>query len=358
MAPLRDGARLRPICGARAILPDLFPLKSSSIKDPALKKRNLGNSGIQVSEVGLGCNAFGGRIDLEASREVVNAALDSGITLFDTSDSYGNSYGSPSGSETCLGQLLGGRRKDIVLATKFGHERKQYDAHTLGGASRRVIMIAVEDSLKRLKTDWIDLYQLHKPDPQTPIEETLRALDDLITQGKVRCIGSSNFPAWRVVDAHWTAKHAGFNGFITCENEYSLLVRGIERELLPVMQACGLGLLPYLPLAAGMLTGKYHRNAPSPADARLTHSKRWSSRFITDANWTMTEALAAFCAARGCSLLNLAISWLLTRPTVVSVIAGATRPEQVKLNVAAAEHVLSAADAAEADRLTAAALQP
>ena len=315
-----------------------------------MKKRNLGTSSLRVSEVGLGCNALGGRIDREASRMVVHAALDLGITLFDTSDLYGDDYGSPGGSEICLGQLLGDRRKDIVLATKFGNERKPYDATTKGGASRRVIMMAVEASLRRLQTDWIDLYQLHKPDPLTPIEETLRALDDLVRQGKVRYIGSSNFPAWRVVEAHWTAKHAGLNAFISCQNEYSVLVRTIEQELLPAMQACGLGLLPYFPLAAGLLTGKYRRDAPFPADARLRHNMRWANQFVTERNWTQLDRLEKFCAARGCSLLQLAFGWLLAQPAVASVIAGATKPGQLKVNVEAAAWTPTAEDMIEINR--------
>ncbi|MDH5534300.1 MAG: aldo/keto reductase [Betaproteobacteria bacterium] len=316
-----------------------------------MKKRVLGSSGLQVSEIGLGCNALGGRIDHQASRKVVSKALDLGITLFDTADSYGNTYGSPSGSEICLGKLLGDSRKNIILATKFGNAKMPYDASTRGGASRRVIMLAVEASLKRLKTDWIDLYQPHEPDPLTPIEETLRALDDLVRQGKVRYIGCSNFTAWPVVEAHWTAKHLGLNAFVSCQDEYSLLARNIERDLLPAMHACGLGLLPYLPLAAGLLTGKYKRNA-SLLDTRLAPGTRWSSQFITDANWTITERLETSCAERGRSLLELAFGWLLAHPIVASVIAGATRPEQLELNVRAGECVLTAEDMAQIDSLT------
>jgi aryl-alcohol dehydrogenase-like predicted oxidoreductase len=319
-----------------------------------VKKRVLGNSGLQVSEIGLGCNAFGGRIDDEATRKVIHKAFDLGITMFDTSDLYGGTYGVPSGSETCLGKLLGENRKNVVLATKFGNERMQYDATTKGGASRRVIMLAVEASLKRLRTDWIDLYQLHKPDPLTPIEETLRALDDLIRQGKVRYIGCSNFSAWPLVEAHWSAKYFGLNGFISCQNEYSLLVRRIERDVLPAMQACGIGLLPYLPLAAGLLTGKYKREA-SLAGTRLAPGSRWADRFITEANWTMTERLESFCAERGRSLLELAFSWLLARPMVGSVIAGATKPEQLELNVRAGNWALTPEDMAQIDQLTCAA---
>jgi len=315
-----------------------------------LKTRVLGKSGLQVTEIGLGCNAFGGRIDHNASRKVIHKALDLGITLFDTADLYGGPYGSPSGSEICLGQILGDNRKNIVLATKFGNERMQYVPGTKGGASRRVIMIAVEASLKRLNTDWIDLYQVHKMDPLTPIEETLRALDDLVRQGKVRHIGCSNFSAWRAVEAHWTAKHLGLSSFISCQNEYSLLSRDVERELLPAMQACGQGLLPYLPLAAGLLTGKYKRNV-TLLGSRLAPGKRWADKIVTDRNWTITEQLEQFCAQRGHSILELAFSWLLAHPIVASVIAGATTPEQLELNAQAGSWALTADELAQIDTL-------
>src|SRR5512142_22008 len=198
-----------------------------------MKFRNLGRSGLRVSVVGLGCNNFGGRIDLEASRKVVHKALDLGITLFDTADTYGN-FG---GSETCLGEILGPKRKEIVLASKFGMAMNAEG--TIKGASRRYILSEVEESLTRLKTDWLDLYQLHAPDPLTPIEETLRALDDLVRQGKVRYIGCSNLPAWQVVEAAWTARELGTHHFISCQDEYSLVVRDIERELMPAMTAYG-----------------------------------------------------------------------------------------------------------------------
>lgn len=318
-----------------------------------MKLRNLGSSNLLVSEIGIGCNALNGRIDMEASRKVVHAALDAGITLFDTADSYGDDYGVLSGSEICLGKVLGAQRKKIVLATKFGNERKVYDADTKGGSSRRVIMIAVEASLKRLNTDYIDLYQAHKPDPKVPIEETLRALDDLIKQGKVRHLGCSNYPAWRVVDAQWTAKHHGLPPFISCQEEYSALARQVEREMIPAMQAHGIGMLPYLPLAAGLLTGKYKRNVPLSPDARLAPGKRWTAKFVTAQNWTLLEALDKFCAARHISLLQLAFGWLLARPTVASVIAGATKPEQVKSNVEAGNSwTPTAEEVAEIDRLT------
>ena len=319
-----------------------------------MKLRKLGNSDLLVSEIGLGCNALNGRIDLAGSQKIVHAALDTGITFFDTSDMYGDDYGSPSGSEICLGKTLGARRKDIVLATKFGNERKVYDANTKGGSSRRVIMLAVEASLKRLNTDWIDLYQAHKPDPNTPIEETMRALDDLVKQGKVRAIGCSNYPAWRVVDAQWTAKHLGLTPLAACQDEYSAIVRRLERDMLPAMQKHGIALLPYFPLAAGLLTGKYKRDVPMSDDMRLKHNKRWSAKFLNDANFDQLEALEKFCAARGITLLQLAFAWLIAKPYVASVIAGASRAEQVTANVAAAQAWQpSAADIAEIDRITA-----
>ncbi|MBI1775100.1 MAG: aldo/keto reductase [Proteobacteria bacterium] len=310
-----------------------------------MEKRTLGKSGLQVTLVGLGCNNFGGRIDLEASRKVVHRALDLGITLFDTADVYGNK----GGSETCLGQILGERRKDIVLATKFCAPMD--DAGTLKGASRRYIMSAIEASLSRLKTDWIDLYQVHQTDPSTPMEETLRTLDDLIRQGKVRYIGLSNHASWRVVEADWIASHYGLNHFISCQDEYSLVVRGIERELVPAMQAYGVGLLPYFPLASGLLTGKYKRNAPMPDGARLTKTQNLADRYLTDSNWQAAETLGDFAAKRGHTMLELAFSWLAQRPTVTSVIAGATKPEQLDQNVKAVGWTLGADDMAEIDRL-------
>jgi aryl-alcohol dehydrogenase-like predicted oxidoreductase len=311
-----------------------------------MKLRNVGQSGLRVSVVGLGCNNFGGRIDLEATRGVVHRALDLGITLFDTADTYGEK----GGSETFLGELLGARRKDIVLATKFGMAMD--DEGRLKGASRRYIMSAVEASLRRLKTDWIDLYQLHRPDPLTPIEETLRALDDLVRQGKVRYIGCSNLAAWQVAIAQSTARQLSLAAFVSCQDQYSLLVRGIESELAPAMQHLGLGLLPYFPLAGGLLTGKYKRNAPLPPGTRFAHSdQRYSQRYLSESNWDKVENLARFAEARGHTLLELAISWLACRSPVASVIAGATKPEQVEQNVKAAGWELTNDDLAEIDRV-------
>ncbi|MGO4737814.1 aldo/keto reductase [Bosea sp. 2KB_26] len=309
--------------------------------------RNLGRTGLRVSLVGLGCNNFGGRIDLEAARKVVDKAIESGITLFDTADIYG----ARGGSETALGELLGARRKDIVLATKFGMDM---DAEGIKkGGSRRYIVEAVEASLKRLKTDWIDLYQIHRPDPLTPIEETLRTLEDLIRQGKVRYIGCSNLPSWQVADAYWTARNHGIEGFASCQDEYSLLVRGAEKELIPAARHFGMGLLPYFPLANGLLTGKYKRNQPMPDGARMTREAQRANEVLTEANWQKTEKLSAFCEKHGKTMVELAFSWLAAQPVVSSVIAGATRPEQIEANVKAASWTLNADELAEIDAITA-----
>jgi len=308
--------------------------------------RNLGKSGLRVSVVGLGCNNFGGRIDLEATRKVIHRAFDLGINLFDTADIYGNL----GGSETAMGEVMGARRKEIVLASKCGMAMDSEGK--LKGASRRYIMAAVEDSLRRLKTDWIDLYQIHQPDPLTPIEETLRTLDDLVRSGKVRYIGCSNYAAWQVAQAQETSARLNLNAFISCQDEYSLLVRGLDKESIPAMQAYGLGLLPFFPLASGLLTGKYRRNAPMPEGARLTNTQRLADRYISDRNWQIVERLGDFAATRGHSMLELAFSWLACRPTVTSVIAGATKPEQLEQNVKAADWKLSAEEMAEIDRIT------
>lgn len=308
--------------------------------------RQLGRSGLRVSVIGLGCNNFGGRIGLDATRAVVHKAIDLGVTLFDTADIYGER----GGSETLLGEVLGARRKDIVLATKFGMEMD--DAGVRVGGSRRWIMTAVEDSLRRLKTDWIDLYQYHRWDPNTPVEETLRALDDLIRQGKVRYVGCSNMPSWMVATSNWTAREIGATPFICAQDEYSLVARDAEKELIPALQHYGMGLLPYFPLASGLLTGKYRRNAPMPEGARLTKTQRLADRYLTDANWAKSEKLIDYAEAQGRGMVELAFSWLASRPTVASVIAGATRPEQVEANVKAADWTLSAEDLAAIDAIT------
>ena len=306
--------------------------------------RNVGGSGLQVSLVGLGCNNFGQRMDLESSTRVIHKALDAGITLFDSADVYGGR----GGSETVLGQVLGDRRKDIVLATKFA---LPMDDGEKKGASRRYIMAAIEASLKRLKTDWIDLYQVHRADPLTPIEETLRALDDLVRAGKVRYVGCSNYSPAQFVEAQWAARHFGLNAFISCQDEYSLLKRNLDQEALPAMQRYGLGLLPYFPLASGLLTGK-HRRGAAAAGSRLSTPQ--FSQFMNDRNFDIVEKLEAFVKARGHTLTELAFSWLAARPTVASIIAGATKPEQIEANVKAAGWALSTEDLAEIDKITAA----
>ncbi len=308
--------------------------------------RNLGGSGLRVSAVGLGCNNFGQRTDLETSRKVIHKAIDLGITLFDTADIYADM----GGSETVLGEVLGPRRKDIVLATKFS--KPMSSDGTKQGASRRYIMLAVEASLKRLKTDYIDLYQQHDYDPLTPIDETLRALDDLIRDGKVRHIGNSNFPAWRVAEAEYLARAMNVSHFISCQDEYSLVVRDIERDLLPCARQYGLGLLPFFPLASGLLTGKYRRGQAAPDDTRFSRVPRLRDRYVTPRNEEIVEKLQALAQARGHSMLELAFSWLAARPQVASVIAGATRVEQVEQNVKAIGWHLSADDMAEIDKIT------
>ena len=308
--------------------------------------RNLGRSGLRVSAIGLGCNNFGGRIDQAATQAVIHKAFDLGITLFDTADVYGER----GGSETAMGLVLGDRRKDIVLASKFCMPMS--DADVDRGGSRRHIMRAVEASLRRLKTDWIDLYQLHRPDPLTPIEETLRALDDLVRHGKVRYIGCSNLKSWQMVEAQWTSRTLGLNAFVSCQDEFSLVMRGAEKELMPAAREYGLGLLPYFPLASGLLTGKYRRNAPMPENARLTKTQRLADIYLNDKNWAISEKLIDFAEAHGHSALELAFSWLLCKPPVASVIAGATKPEQLEQNVKAGGWVLSEAEMAEIDGIT------
>lgn len=311
-----------------------------------MREKNLGKSSLRVSVVGLGCNNFGMTTNLEESRAVIETALDREITFFDTADIYGNR----GGSETILGKVLGHRRKNIVLATKFG--KPMDDAGNMKGAARRYIVSAIEASLKRLKTDWIDLYQIHQTDPDTPQDETLRALEDLIVQGKVRYVGCSNFPAWKVVESCWISRLHGLNGFVSCQDHYNLLERNIEKELIPAMENYDLGLLPFFPLAGGLLTGKYKRNEAVAEGTRFAAWKALAQRFITERNWAVIGRLQQFCADQNHSLLELAFSWLLAKPIVSSVIAGATKPEQVEKNIAAADWLLSPEDLAEIDRLT------
>jgi len=310
-----------------------------------MNNRRLGTTDLYVSALGLGCNNFGQRLDLPAARGVVHAALDAGITLFDTADIYGGR----GGSETILGELLGARRKDIVLCTKFGLAMD--DKAPARNASAAYVAAAVEASLKRLKTDWIDLYYLHRPDPGTPIAETLGALNCLIGQGKVRAIACSNMGPEETAEAQAVAQANGLHGFAVCQDHYNLLQRGIERALIPVMEAHELTLIPYFPLAGGMLTGKYKVGAPIPEGTRFVH-RRYTDRFLNDENFHVIERLRAFCAQRDRLLLELAFGWLLSKPLVGCVIAGASRPEQVGQNIKVLGWTLDAAEMAEADRLS------
>jgi aryl-alcohol dehydrogenase-like predicted oxidoreductase len=309
-----------------------------------MELRRVGNSTLEVSVVGLGGNNFGGRLDLEATRAVVHRALDLGVTLIDTADAYNSGA-----SEELLGRLLDERRKQVVLATKFGMAVD--GSRRVAGASRGYLEQAVEASLKRLRTDWIDLYQLHRPDAATPIEETLRALDNLVRQGKVRHIGCSNLTGAQIAEAQQTAQRHGLAHFTAAQDQYSLLARGIERELIPAIQTHGVGLIPYFPLASGLLTGKFKRGAPLPPNTRMS-SARYADRFVNERNWRLVDELDAFARGRGHSLLELAFGWLIGKAAVASVIAGASSPEQVEQNVRAAGWKLTAEEMAEVDRIT------
>jgi aryl-alcohol dehydrogenase-like predicted oxidoreductase len=310
-----------------------------------MEKRKLGKSGIEVSVVGLGCNNFGA-LSVDASRAVVDRAIAAGITLFDTADVYGNR----GGSETQLGEILGPRRKDIVLATKFAMPMD--DAGEKSGASAAYIKEACEASLKRLKTDHIDLYQQNRPDAKTPIEETLRALDDLVKAGKVRAIGCSNMPADQLERAQTTSRADHLAAYVTAQDEYSLLVRDVEHALVPALEKESMALLPYFPLASGLLTGKYEKGKDAPAGTRFARMGRFGERYMTEENWAIVGKLEDFAKSRGHTILELAFSWLVARPTLASVIAGATRPEQIDQNVKAAAWKLSADEIAEVDRIT------
>lgn len=301
----------------------------------------LGRSGLTVSRVGVGCNAFGSRIDAEQVREVVHAALDCGITFFDTADIYGGGA-----SEELLGAALAGHRAEVVVATKFGGDMQGRNGADWGvRGSRRYVVRAVESSLRRLGTDWIDLYQLHWPDPHTPVAETLAALDDLVRAGKVRYVGSSNFAAWQVADADWTARTTGGVRFVTAQNEYSLYDRSADEELVPALAHLGVSLLPYFPLARGLLTGKYRRGEPAPPGSRLAGA----ARLLETADFDRIEAVTAFAEQRSVGMLDVAIGGLLANPVVGAVIAGATSAEQVAANAAAGEWTPSADDVAALD---------
>ncbi|MFD3807170.1 aldo/keto reductase [Streptomyces sp. NPDC058611] len=297
---------------------------------------SLGSSGLKVSAVGLGCNNFGGRLDAQATRAVVDAALDAGITLLDTADIYGGG----GGSERHLGQALKGRRDQVVLATKFGFAGMDMEYGPAAGSrgGRAYVRRAVEESLRRLDTDHIDLYQLHSPDPATPVAETLTALTELVAEGKVRYIGHSNFSGWQLAEAAHVARETGATPFVSAQNEWSLLQRSAERELVPAALHYGVGVLPYFPLANGLLTGKIRRGAPVPAGSRL----EGRDGYLTEERLDVVEGLAALAEEHGRSVLELAVGWLSAQPGCASVIAGATSPEQVRANAAVADRPLDA----------------
>ncbi len=312
--------------------------------------RHIGKSGLRVSTLGIGCNNFGGRNDEESSRKVLHAALDIGINFFDTADVY--PVGKSGESEAIMGRALASHRKDIILATKFGLPMGRLTSGNFGGgnASRSYVISAIEDSLKRLNTDYIDLYQLHFPDPVTPVEETLRALDDAVRAGKVRYIGISNMPTWQVVDSLHASDRMNVERFISSQNQYSLLARDVEAELMPALSHHGLGLLPFFPLAGGFLSGKYRRNMAMP-QGRLAKSQNLADMFLTDQNYEIVEKLDGFCESRGITMLQLAFRWLLAHDVIPSVIAGASTPDQVRQNADAVAGALSAEDMAEIEKI-------
>jgi 1-deoxyxylulose-5-phosphate synthase len=312
-----------------------------------MQYRRLGRSGLTVSVVGLGCNNLGrpgtATLEQDGTDAVVHAALDAGVTLFDVADTYGATAGL---SEERLGAALGARRADVVLATKFGMDAGGANGPDFGArGSRRYIVQAVEASLRRLGTDWIDLYQFHTPDEATPIEETLSALDDLVRAGKVRYIGHSNRAGWQIAEAEFVARQLGTERFISAQNHYNLLDRRAELEVLPAARAYGLGVLPYFPLANGMLTGKYSAGS-APAGSRLSHTR---TQMVRDADLDQLRRYGDFARDRGLSEVDLAFSWLAAQEPVASVIAGATRPEQVRQNAGAVRWVPTEADRAELD---------
>ncbi len=298
-----------------------------------MEQRRLGASGLVVSAVGLGCNNLGrpgtATETSEGTRAVIDACLDAGVTFFDVADGYGFPRGR---SEELLGAALSGRRDQAVVATKFGADMAGANGADFGSrASRRYILRAVEESLRRLATDWIDLYQLHRPDPSTPIEETLSTLDDLVREGKIRYVGHCNLAGWEIADADWTSRVAGLVAPISAQDHYSLLERDVEREVIPACERFGLGMLPYFPLASGLLSGKYRRDELPPAGSRLSGREQ----VLDTAPWDRIEALAGFAAQRDVGMLGVAIGGLAAQPAVASVIAGAPTPEQARANAAA-----------------------
>jgi aryl-alcohol dehydrogenase-like predicted oxidoreductase len=327
------------------VLQDRLRVPVRRVPSFGVETRRFGNSELHVSVVGLGCNNFGRRIEADASTRVIHAALDAGITFFDTADIYAAGR-----SEEILGAALRGRRDSMVIATKFGGSMG--DAAWRRGGSRRWIRVAVEESLRRLDTDWIDLYQMHFPDPATPIEKTLKALDGLVQQGKVRHVGSSNFASWQIAEADWLARTGGFNRFVSAQNEYNLLNRDVEREVVPACAHYDIGLIPYSPLADGLLTGKYQRGVAPPPGTRIGNNPERAQNVLTDRNFDVLEALQRLAGERGITLLDIAIGGLAAQAQVTSVIAGATTAEQVLANAKAGEWRPSRGELGEVDAIT------
>ncbi len=309
--------------------------------------RPLGDSGLMVSAVGLGCNAFGRRVDLDGVRGILDAATDVGVTLLDTADIYGDP---PGRSEELLGEALDGRRDDFVLATKFGMDMRGAHGEDHGvRASRRYVRRAVEASLRRLRTDHIDLYQLHTPDETTPIEETLSVLTDLVREGAIGYLGCSNFAAWQVADADWTARSAGLERFVSVQNRYSLLDRTVEDEVTPACEQYGLGILPFFPLEYGLLTGKYRRGQAAPSGSRAASA---AAPWLESADWDRIEAVEAYAAARDLEPIDVAVAGLAAQPAVASVIAGVSSGDQVRRNAATLAWEPTEADLVELDEIT------
>jgi aryl-alcohol dehydrogenase-like predicted oxidoreductase len=313
-----------------------------------MEYRAVGLSGLRVSVIGLGCNNFGRQCDLDTSRDIVRTALDAGVTFFDTANVYGHGQ-----SEVFLGQALRGLRSEVVIATKFGVHASAEGGRPWVRASRADILAAVDESLRRLGTDYIDLFQLHWPDPATPIDEILAALDLIVSQGKVRNLGHSNFAGGQILEAHERAQAGGWAAFISCQSHYNLLHRTIEKEVVPACAACELSLIPYFPLASGFLTGKYSKDGPPLAGTRLGESPQTAQQVMSAKNWELLAKLTAFAAARGRTITDLALGWLASQPRVASVIAGATKAAQVRANVAATAWRLTDAELEEVDQLAA-----
>ncbi|MFC1946272.1 aldo/keto reductase [Chloroflexota bacterium] len=309
-----------------------------------MEYRRLGNSGLRISEIGLGCNSFGMRTDEASSVNIVQQALETGINFFDTAELYGQGL-----SETYVGKALKGKRSEVIIATKTGHP--VVTGPNVQGGSRHYILKSLEASLKRLQTDYVDLFYIHFPDDRTPILETLRTMDNIVRSGKARYIACSNYAAWQLAEAMWTSKMHNLESFVVNQPRYNMLDRAVEAEIIPCCRAYGVGIIPWGPLAGGFLTGKYRRGVPLPKDSRLETATALYGVVATDENYSRVEKLEAFAAERGHTIGELAIAWLLANPVVSSVIPGAMSPEQVTANAAGANWRLTAEEMAEIDKL-------